>query len=77
MPRVLWKVLGQDQILPVRCSASGREDFSTYESFYRARQTILNGSAEYALVIEDGQIVARFERTPTGDAVQVSGKDYL
>ena len=77
MPRVLWKVLGQDKILPIRCSASGREEFSHCEAHFRARNAILKGTAEYAIGLDGGTIIGRWEAVPGGGARQTEGKVYL
>lgn len=77
MPKVLWQPIGTTQLVPARCSASGRDEFSTHEAHYRARQTILNGTAEMALVMDQGQLIAKFERTSSGDARQTAGPEIL
>lgn len=77
MPRVLFKPVGIDKLIPIRCSASGREDFSHYESSYRAKKACQDGSAEFCLIIDQGQIVGKWERTATGEARQTEGKVYL
>lgn len=77
MPKCLFKPLGVDKLIPIRCTASGREDFSHYEASYRAREACRKGTAEFVLILEDGQLVGRWERTPDGSARQTAGKEYL
>lgn len=77
MPRVIFKPTNHNTMVPIRCTASGREDFSHYEASYRARKACQDGSAEYALILEDGQLIGRWERALNGSAVQTSGKNYL
>lgn len=75
---MLFKPPQVDTLIPIRCPASGNQDFSLYEAHYRARSAILNGSAEYTLVLDDGQIVAKFQRAPLGDGViQTLGPEIL
>ena len=77
MPRTLFKPVGHDTLVPIRCTASGREEFSTYEAYYRAREACRRGTAEFCLVIDQGQILARFESLGNGEVRQTEGKEIL
>lgn len=77
MPQVLFKPTGHNTMVPIRCSASGRDEFSHYEASYRARKACQDGSAEFCLIIDQGQIICKWERTSTGEARQTEGKVYL
>lgn len=76
MPKVLWKPVDQDTILPIKCGASGRDEFSLYECHYRSRRACQQG-AEFCIILQDGQIIARWERLPNGEVQQTAGEVIL
>lgn len=77
MPRTLFKPTGHETLVPIRCSLSGREEFSAYEAHFRARKACNDGSAEYCLVLDGGQIIGKWERLPNGEVKQTQGKEIL
>jgi hypothetical protein len=77
MPTVLFKPTGHDTLVNIKCSASGRCEFSYYECSYRSRKACADGSADFCLILEGGQIIAKWERLPNGEAKQTAGKEIL
>lgn len=77
MARVIWKPVGHDKLLPYKCRLSGREDFNDYDAHYQARRICRDGTAEYTIILQDGQVVGRWERTASGEAVQTEGRKVL
>lgn len=77
MPRVLFKPTGHDTMVPIKCGASGRQDFGLYECHHRARKACTDGSAEFCLIIEGGQIIGKWERLPNGEVAQTAGDTIL
>ena len=77
MARILWKPIGHEKLLTLRCKLSGREEYNDYDAHYQARRICRDGTAEYAIILQDGLIVGRWERTPSGEAVQTEGRQVL
>jgi hypothetical protein len=73
MPSVLFKPFGRQDLLFIKCGASGKVIFGIRECHQRAKQAILNNSSEFCLIVEDGQLLARYDRNENGEAILTQG----
>jgi len=77
MATVLFKPVNVDTLKHICCGASGRKEFNLRECHYRARKACLQGTAEYCLILQDGQLIARWERLPNGEVQQIEGEKEI